>query len=109
MNKIKKEFGQLSGEELFKPITKRLKKSPGTGTAEEEEGVGRGGGADYAIDNFDRTNPFGAEFMPEVETPLPTPPPLPDDYEVDDFPPPPPPITDDGHGHGERDHCLGDC
>lgn len=40
MNKIKKEFGQLSGEELFKPITKRLKKSPGTGTAEEEEGVG---------------------------------------------------------------------
>ena len=44
MNKIKKEFGQLSGEELFKPITKRLKKSPGTGTAEEEEGVGGGGG-----------------------------------------------------------------
>ena len=24
MNKINKEFGQLSGEELFKPITKRL-------------------------------------------------------------------------------------
>ena len=24
MNEISKEFGQLSGEELFKPITKRL-------------------------------------------------------------------------------------
>ena len=40
--------------------------------------------------------------MPEVETPLPTPPPLRDDYEVDDFPPPR--ITDDGDGHGERVH-----
>jgi len=27
MNKIKNEFGQLSGEELFKPITKRLDKA----------------------------------------------------------------------------------
>ena len=43
MNKIKKEFGQSSGEELFKPITKRLEKSPGAGTAEEEEGGGGGG------------------------------------------------------------------
>ena len=43
MNKTKKEFGQLSGEELFKPITKTLDKSPGAETAEEEE-VGRGGG-----------------------------------------------------------------
>lgn len=42
MNKIKKEFGQSSGEELFKPITKRLEKSPGAGTAEEEEGGGGG-------------------------------------------------------------------
>ena len=42
--------------------------------------------------------------MPEVETPLPTPPTLPDDYEVDDFPLPPPPINDDGDGHGERVH-----
>ena len=44
MNKIKKEFGPSSGEELFKPITKRLEKSPGAGTAEEEEGGGGGGG-----------------------------------------------------------------
>ena len=107
MNKIKKEFGQSSGEELFKPITKRLEKSPGAGTAEEEEGGG--GEADYAIDEFDRTNPFGAEFMPEVETTLPTPPPLPDDYELDDFPLLPPPINDDGDGHGERVHWLADC
>ena len=43
MNKIQKEFGQLSGEELFKPITKTLDKSPGAETAEEEE-VGGGEG-----------------------------------------------------------------
>ena len=30
MNKINEEFGQLSGEELFKPITKRLEKSSTT-------------------------------------------------------------------------------
>ena len=36
MNEIKKEFGQLSGEELFKPITKRLDEKSST-TAEEEE------------------------------------------------------------------------
>ena len=32
--KINKEFGQLSGEELFKPITKRLDEKSST-TAEE--------------------------------------------------------------------------
>ena len=36
MNEINKEFGQLSGEELFKPITKRLDEKSST-TAEEEE------------------------------------------------------------------------
>ena len=33
MDKINKEFGQLSGEELFKPITKRLDEKSST-TAE---------------------------------------------------------------------------
>ena len=30
MDKISKEFGQLSGEELFKPITKRLDEKSST-------------------------------------------------------------------------------
>ena len=34
MNRINKEFGQLSGEELFKPIRKSLEKS--SAAAEEE-------------------------------------------------------------------------
>ena len=32
-NKINKEFGQLSGEELFKPITSRLDKQPRRGAS----------------------------------------------------------------------------
>ena len=41
MNKINKEFGQLSGEEIFKPITKRLdEKSSATAEEEEEEQEG---------------------------------------------------------------------
>ena len=39
MDKINKEFGQLSGEEFFRPITKRLDEKSST-TVEEE---GRGG------------------------------------------------------------------
>ena len=56
MDKINKEFGQLSGEELFKPITKRLDKKSSTTAEEEQEGP------DYAIDEFDEINPFGDEF-----------------------------------------------
>ena len=37
MNEISKEFGQLSGEELFKPITKRLDEKSSTTTQEVEE------------------------------------------------------------------------
>jgi len=37
MDKISKEFGQLSGEELFKPITKRLDEKSSTTTQEVEE------------------------------------------------------------------------
>ena len=88
MNKINKEFGQLSGEELFKPITKRLEKSSTTAQEEEES-------PDYAMDEFDRTNPSDEEFRPDAPTPAPTPPPSPPppfQYDDDggDFPPPPP-------------------
>jgi len=95
MNKISKELGQLSGEELFKPITKRLDEKSSTTTQEAEESP------DYAMDEFDRTNPFGEEFRPDAPTPEPTPPPsrepppspLPPPYQYDDdggdFPQPP--------------------
>ena len=97
MNKISKEFGQLSGEELFKPITKRLNEKSSTTTQEVEESP------DYAMDEFDRTNPFGDEFRPDAPTPAPSPPPSPSpspeptspppyDDDGDDFPPPPPPL-----------------
>ena len=72
MNKISKELGQLSGEELFKPITKRLDEKSSTTTQEvEEKSPG------YAMDEFDRTNPFGEEFRPDAPTPEPTPTPSP--------------------------------
>ena len=91
MNKINKEFGQLSGEELFKPITKRLEKSSTTAQEEEEESP------DYAMDEFDRTNPFGEEFRPDTPTPPPSPPPPPPfQYDDDggDFPQPPPSLEE---------------
>ena len=95
MNKISKEFGQLSGEELFKPITKRLDEKSSTITQEVEESP------DYARDEFDRSNPFGDEFRPDAPTPAPSPepspPPSPEpspppyqyDDDDDDLPPPP--------------------
>ena len=67
MDKINKEFGQLSGEELFKPITKRLDEKSSTTMIEVEESP------DYAMDEFDRTNPFGDEFRPDAPTPAPSP------------------------------------
>ena len=95
MDKINKEFGQLSGEEFFKPITKRLDKSSTTVEEEEEE---EQEGPDYTMDEFDEINPFGDEFRPDAPTPAPSPtpppsPPPPSYQEVvdddDDFPPPP--------------------
>ena len=55
MNKINKEFGQLSGEEFFKPITKRLEKS--STTVEEEEEEEEQEVPDYTMDEFDETQP----------------------------------------------------
>ena len=96
MNKISKEFGQLSGEELFKPITKRLdEKSSATAEEEEQEGPV------YTMDEFDEINPFGDEFRPDAPTPAPTPPPSPEPTssppydDGDDFPLPPPPLMEE--------------
>ena len=96
MDKIKKEFGQLSGEEFFKPITKRLDKSSTTVEEEEEEEQEF---PDYTMDEFDETYPSGDEFSPDAPTPAssptPTPSPPPPSYQEvvvdddDDFPPPP--------------------
>ena len=62
MDKINKEFGQLSGEELFKPITKRLDEKSSTTAEEEEE---KQEGPDYTIDEFNEINPFGDELRPD--------------------------------------------
>ena len=68
-NKINKEFGQLSGEELFKPITSRLDRRQEETAAKEEV-------PDYGMDEFDLNNPFNEDFKPDEETtsPSPTPP-----------------------------------
>jgi len=79
MNKIKKEFGQISGEELFKPITKRLDKA-----AKEPEPAEDPTGPDYEIDKFDILNLFDDEFRPDDETPPPSPSPSPTEEESDD-------------------------
>ena len=96
MDKINKEFGQLSGEEFFKPVTKRLDRSA---TVKEEEEEEEEQAPDYTMDEFDETYPFGVEFRPDTPTPAPspTPPPSPPppsyqevvDDDDDDFPPPP--------------------
>ena len=71
-NKIEKGFSQLSGEELFKPITSRLEKlQVETATKEEEETP------DYGMEDFDLNNPFDGDFNPDAETPTPTPTPSP--------------------------------
>ena len=93
MDKIKKEFGQLSGEELFRPITKRLDEKNTTVEEEEEQEF-----PDYTMDEFDETYPFGDEFRPDAPTPSSSPPPPPyddDDDDDDDFPLPPPPLMEE--------------
>ena len=69
--KINKGFGQLSGEDLFKPITSRLDKlqvGDSNSVAEPKEEV-----PDYDMDEFDLNNPFDGDFNPDAETPPPTP------------------------------------
>ena len=103
-DKIKKGFGQVAGEEFFRPITKRLDDEKSSTTVEEEEEEEQEV-PDYTLDEFDEINPFGDEFRPDAPTPAssPTPPPSPPppsppppsyqevvDDDDDDFPPPPP-------------------
>ena len=109
MDKIYKEFGQLSGEELFKPITKRLDEKNTTVEEEEEEEEEEQEVPDYTMDEFDEINPFGDEFRPDAPTPAPSPPTtptttttpivptsLPPPYqEFDDLPLPPPPLMEE--------------
>ena len=103
MDKINKEFSQLSGEEFFKPITKRLdEKSSATAEEEEqeEEQEEEKEGPDYTIDEFDEINPFGDEFRPDAPSPelsLPPPPSPTTSYlDVDDdFPQPPSPLMEE--------------
>ena len=100
MDKINKEFGQLAGEEFFRPITKRLDDEKSSTTVEEEEEEQEV--PDYTLDEFDEINPFGDEFRPDAPTPVPSPTPAPsppydddDDDDGDDFPPPPPPLMEE--------------
>ncbi|KAL9954527.1 hypothetical protein ACROYT_G042077 [Oculina patagonica] len=74
---IEKEFGQLSGEEVFKPLTRRLDRAFTKQIKTDAEE-----GPNYNMDDFDLYNPFGEDFRPDVETPPPTPPPSP---EVPDY------------------------
>ena len=113
MDKINKEFGQLSGEELFRPITKRLDEKSSDNVEEEEEEEEEQEGPDYTMDEFDETYPFGDEFRPDAPTPVPSPtpsstppppsPPPPSYQEVvdddDDFPPPPQSLMEEKSPH----------
>ena len=84
--KINKGFGQLSGEDLFKPITSRLDKlQVGDSNSKEEEEI-----PDYGMDDFDLNNPFDGDFRPDAETPLPTPSPTPTPTPTPSPPPLPP-------------------
>ena len=88
-NKINKGFGQLSGEDLFKPITSRLDKlQVGDSNSKEEEEV-----PDYGMDEFDLNNPFDGDFNPDAETPLPTPTPSPTPSPTPTSSPPPSPTS----------------
>ena len=92
IDKINKEFGQLTGEEIFRPITKRLDEKSTTVEEEEEEQEV----PDYTMDEFDETYPFGDEFRPDAPTPSSSPPPPPPyDDDGDDFSPPPPPLMEE--------------
>ena len=104
MDKINKEFGQLSGEELFKPITKRLDEKSSTTVEEEEEEEQEV--PDYTMDEFDANNPFDYEFRPDAPSPEPSPPPTPpppppsppppyQEFSGDDLPLPPPPLMEE--------------
>ena len=74
-NRKKKEFGQLSGEELLKPITRRLDGDSTFQEAWQECPV-------FTMDEFDVNNLFGVEFRPNA--PIPPSSPQPPDDDDDD-------------------------
>ena len=94
MDKINKEFSQLSGEELFKPITKRLDEKS-SATVEEEEVEEE--------EEEEEEQEVPVEFRPDAPTPAPSPPPTPPTppppyHEVvddDNYPQPPPPLMEE--------------
>ena len=89
--KINKGFGQLSGEDLFKPITSRLDKlqiGDSNSVAEPKEEI-----PDYGMDEFDLNNPFDGDFNPDAETPPPTPSPTPPPSPSPSSPTPSPPLS----------------
>lgn len=72
--RIEKAFGSLSGEELFKPITKRLPQVAAVGPTAPAVVV-KEEVPDYDMDEFDRGYPFYSDLDPDILTP--PPPPLP--------------------------------
>ena len=72
-HEIEKQFGEQASERFFKPVTRRLEPIPEEEKKKEE-------GPDYGMDEFDRLNPFDADFKPDEETP----PSLDEDDEGDD-------------------------
>ena len=85
-NKINKEFSQLSGEELFKPITSRLDKRQEEAAPKEEKEEEEV--PDYGMEDFDLNNPFDEDFKPDAETPPPSPSPSPPPSPLPPSPPP---------------------
>ena len=88
MHKIIKEFGQLSGEELFKPITKRLDEKSST-TADEEE---KEEGKEEEEEEEEEEQEVPDEFRPDAPKTTPPPPPY---QEFDDLPLPPPSLMEE--------------
>ena len=65
-NSIKKQFGQLSGGKILKPITKQLDRPTKDLELPEEPAKE----LNYRMDEFDRLNPFyDDDFKPDAETP----------------------------------------
>ena len=88
-DKLAKAMGELSAEQLFKPITKGLGDTT-QAEAEPQPEVG----PDYAMEEFDRINPLDWQegFRPEATTP---PSPVHTDEEDFEFLPPPSPVEEE--------------
>ncbi|KAL9952823.1 hypothetical protein ACROYT_G040134 [Oculina patagonica] len=94
---IAKKFGQLSGEEVFKPLTRRFDRAF---TAQKKTDAEEG--PNYTMDDFDIINPFDGAFMPDAETPPVTPPSTPD-AETPSATPPRLPVPDYSIAESDQD------